>query len=86
MLWGMSVLEDLVEIDSIILDLADRDYVTSANAYEKLMRTCSSNWEAFKYLTERVHDVSIPEKARERIHDIISVMPDLKANFEVRFL
>jgi hypothetical protein len=71
---GDTVLADLVEVDSIILNLADRNYITSTNAYEKLMCKCSSNCEAFKYLTERMHDVSIQEKARDRIHDIISVM------------
>jgi hypothetical protein len=30
----VTVLEDLVEIDSIILDLEGRDYVLSVNAYE----------------------------------------------------
>ena len=41
----MIVLEDLVEIDSFILDLEGRDYVLSVNAYEKLKRKCSQNLE-----------------------------------------
>jgi hypothetical protein len=71
---GLSVLEDLVEVDSLILDLDDRDYGTSATAYEELKRTCSHNWEAFKYLQERVHDVRIPERARSKMHEIISLI------------
>ena len=67
----MTVLEDLVEVDSLILDLEDRDYVFSANAYEKLKRTCSQDWEAFNYLQERVHDVRISERARNRMYEII---------------
>jgi len=46
------VLEDLVEIDSFILDLEDRDYVLSANAHETLKRTCSQDWEAFMYVRD----------------------------------
>ena len=53
--------EDLVKVDSWILDLDDRDYGTSVTAYEELKQTCSHNWEAFKYLQERMHDVKISE-------------------------
>ena len=72
-------LEDLVEVDSLIFDLADRDYITSANAYEKLKRKCSDNWgsdnwEVFKYLQERVHDGGVPEWVRNDIYDIIYVI------------
>ena len=44
--------------DSIV---EDRDYVLSANAYEKLKRTCSHDWEAFTYVQERVRDVRVSE-------------------------
>jgi len=67
-------LEDLVEVDSLIFDLADRDYITSANAYEKLKRKCSDNWEVFTYLQERVHDGGVPEWVRNDIYDIIYVI------------
>jgi len=40
--------KDLVEIDSLILDLEDRDYALSVNAYETLKSKCSHDWEAFK--------------------------------------
>ena len=44
---NVTALEDLVEVDPLILDLEDRDYVLSANAYETLKRKCSQDWEAF---------------------------------------
>ena len=68
------MLEDLVKVDSWILDLDDRDYGTSATAYEELKRTCSHNWEAFNYLRERVHDGRIPERARSKMREIISLI------------
>jgi hypothetical protein len=63
-----------VEIDSLILDLEGRDYVLSVNAYEKLKRKCSQDWEAFKYLQERVHDVRICElsRGRNKMHEVAS--------------
>ena len=70
----MTVLEDLVEIDSLILDLEGRDYVLSVNAYETLKRKCSHDWEAFKYLQERVHDVRISELGRNKMHEIITII------------
>ncbi len=68
------MLEDLVEIDSLILDLEDRDYVLSVNAYETLKRKCSQDWEAFKYLQDRMHDVRISEQARNKIYEIIMLI------------
>jgi protein involved in sex pheromone biosynthesis len=65
------VLKDLVEIDSHILDLEGRDYVLSVNAYETLKKKCSQDWEAFKYLQERMHDVRISEQGRNKMHEII---------------
>ena len=70
----MTALGDLVEIDSLILDLEGRDYVLSVNAYETLKRKCSHDWEAFKYLQERVHDVRISEQERNKMHEIIMII------------
>jgi len=42
-------LEDLVEIDSLILDLEGRDYVLSVNAYETSKMKYSQDCEAFNY-------------------------------------
>ena len=77
----MTVLEDLVEIDSLILDLEDRDYVLSINAYETLKRKCSQDWEAFKYLQERVHDVRISEQGRNKMHEILMI---IRMRLEIR--
>jgi hypothetical protein len=68
------MLEDLVEVDSLILDLDDHNYATAAAAYEKLKRTCTYNWEAFNYLQERVHDGRIPERARSKMREIVSLI------------
>ena len=66
----MTELEDLVEIDSLILDLEGRDYVLSVDADETLKKECSQDWEAFKYLQERLHDVRISEPGRNKMHEI----------------
>ncbi len=58
-----------MEIDSLILDLEDRDYVLFVNAYETLKRRCSQDWEAFKYLQERAHDIRISEQGRNKMHE-----------------
>ena len=63
-----------MEIDSLILDLEGRDYVLSANAYEMLKRICSHDWEASKYLQERMHDVQISERARNKMREIIMLI------------
>jgi hypothetical protein len=64
------MLKDFVEVDSLILDLEGRDYVLSVNAYEKLKRMCSLDWEAFNYLQERAHDVRVSERAWNRMYEI----------------
>ena len=71
---NVTALEDLVEIDSLILDLEDRDYVLSVNAYETLKSKCSQDWGAFKYLQKRVHDVRISKEARDKMHEIIMII------------
>jgi len=70
----VTVLKDLVEIDSLTLDLEGRDYVLSVNAYETLKEKCSQDWEAFKYLQERMHDVRISEQGRNKMHEIVMII------------
>jgi hypothetical protein len=65
------MLEDFIEIDSLILDLDDRDYATAATAYEELKRKCSHDWEAFNYLLDRTRDVPISERAQNKLREII---------------
>jgi hypothetical protein len=52
--------------------ISNHNYVFSANAREKLKRTCSHNWKTFTYLQEWVHDGRIPERARSKMREIIS--------------
>jgi hypothetical protein len=62
---------DYAEVDKLILALADykNDYVDVAA--EKLLRKCSSSWEAYQYLRDRVHDVWLPDSARQQVRRII---------------
>ena len=40
-------------------------------AAEKIMRKCSTSWPAFHYLQDRVHDVWLPDYARQHLRRII---------------
>ena len=71
---NVTALEDLVEIDSLILDLEGRDYMLSANAYETLKRRCSQDWEAFTYLQERLHDMKVSQQGWNKMHEIIMLI------------
>jgi hypothetical protein len=52
------------------LQLADYTNYAEAAA-KKLLRKCSTNWEAYSYLKERVHDAWLPESARQQVRQII---------------
>ena len=56
--------EDCIQVDELLRQLADykNDYADMAAV--KLLKKCSTSWEAFKYLQDRVHDPWIPESAR----------------------
>jgi hypothetical protein len=62
---------DCAEVDELILELTDykSDYVDVAA--EKLLRKCSTSWEAYRYLQDRVHDAWIPDYARQQVRRII---------------
>jgi len=45
------------------------DYAEAAA--ETLLRKCSTNWEAYRYLKERVHDAWLPDSARQQVRQII---------------
>jgi len=62
---------DCAEVDELLLELADykNDYADAAA--EKLLRKCSSSWEAYQYLRDRVHDVWLPDSARQQVRRII---------------
>jgi hypothetical protein len=53
-----------VDIDELILEIADHKNDYADMAAEKLFRKCSTSWEAYQYLRDRVHDGWIPNSAR----------------------
>ena len=44
------------EVDELILEIADYKSDYADMAAEKLLRRCSTSWEAYQYLRDRVHD------------------------------
>jgi hypothetical protein len=40
-------------------------------AAEKLLKKCSTSWEAYQHLQDRVHDVGVPDYARQQVRRII---------------
>ena len=62
---------DRVEIDELILKLADYKNDYADVAAERLFRKCSTSWEAFQYLQDRVHDAWLPDSARQQVRRII---------------
>jgi flagellar biosynthesis chaperone FliJ len=65
------VREDCVQVDELLRQLADykNDYADMAAV--KLLLKCSISWEAYHYLQERVHDVWLPDYARQQMRQII---------------
>ena len=62
---------DCVEVDELILELADYKNNYADVAEEKLLRQCTSSWDAYQYLLDRVHDAWLPTDARRRMQDVI---------------
>jgi hypothetical protein len=62
---------DCVEVDELILELADYKNDYADMAAEKLLRKCSTSWEAYQYLRDRVKDVWLPDSARQQMRRII---------------
>jgi hypothetical protein len=60
-----------VEVDELILELADYKNDYADMAAEKLLRKCSTNWEAYQYLRDRVNDAWLPDSARQQVRRII---------------
>ena len=63
--------DDRAEIDELILQIADYKNDLADMAAEKLLRRCSTSWEAYRYLRDRVHDAWLPNSARQQLHRII---------------
>ena len=62
---------DCVQVDELILEIADYKNDFADAAAEKLFRKCSTSWEAYQYLQDRVHDAWLPNNARQQIRRII---------------
>ena len=62
---------DCVEVDELILELADYKNDYADVAAEKLLRKCSTSWEAYQYLRDRVHDAWLPDSSRQQVQRII---------------
>jgi len=59
------------EVDELLLELADYKNDFADVAAEKLLRKCSTSWEAYQYLQDRAHDAWIPDYARHQLRRII---------------
>ena len=62
---------DCLEVDELILELADYKNDFADMAAEKLLRKCSTSWDAYRYLRDHGHDPWIPDSARQQIRRII---------------
>jgi hypothetical protein len=55
------VRDDCLQVDELLSQLADYKNDVADMAAEKLLRKCSTNWEAYRYLQDRVHDAWLPD-------------------------
>ena len=62
---------DRAEVDELILEIADYKNDYADMAAEKLLRKCSTSWEAYQYLQARAHDAWLPDTARQQLRRII---------------
>ena len=62
---------DCVEVDELILEIADYKNDLADMAAETLFRKCSTSWEAYQYLRDRVHDSRLLDSARQQLRRII---------------
>jgi len=65
------VRDDCLQVDELLLQLADYKNDVADMAAEKLLRKCSTNWEAYRYLQDRLHDPWLPDSARQQVRQII---------------
>jgi hypothetical protein len=63
--------EDCLQVDELLLQLADYKNDVADMAAEKLLRKCSTSWEAYRYLKDREHDAWLPDNARQQVRQII---------------
>jgi len=62
---------DSAEVDELIFELADYKNDYADMSAEKLLRLCSTSWEAYQYLWEQVHNAWLPDSARQQLRRII---------------
>jgi hypothetical protein len=55
----------------LILEIADDKNDFADMAAEKLLRRCSTSWEAYQYMRDRVHDAWLPDSARQQLRRIV---------------
>jgi LPS O-antigen subunit length determinant protein (WzzB/FepE family) len=63
--------DDCFLVDELILEIADYKNDYADVAAEKLMRKCSTSWDAYQYLRDRVHDAWLPDSARQQLRRIV---------------
>jgi hypothetical protein len=64
-------MNDCTQVNELLLQLADYTNDYAEAAAEKLLRKCSTSWEAYRYLQDRVHDPWLPDSARQQVRKII---------------
>ena len=69
---------DRAEVDELIREIADYKNDYADVAAEKLFRKCSTSWEAYQYLRDRMHDAWLPNSARQQLRQIIK-----RINFQI---
>jgi len=62
---------DCLEVDELIIELSDYKNDLADVAAERLLRKCSTSWEAYQYLQARAHDAWLPDSARQQLRRII---------------
>jgi hypothetical protein len=62
---------ECLEVDELILELTDYKNDLADMAAEKLFRKCSTSWEAYQYLRDRVGDAWLSNSARQQVRRII---------------
>jgi flagellar biosynthesis chaperone FliJ len=58
---------DCAEVDELLLELADYKNDYAEMAVEKLLRKCSTSWDACQYLQDGVRKPWLPNPARQQV-------------------